>query len=312
MKKKISVVIPCYNEENSINTIYKEIDKVSKEMKDVNFEIIFVDDGSLDNSLKNIKKINKKDKRVRFISFSRNFGKEAGMYAGMNYSTGDYVIIMDCDLQDPPELIYDMYIALENSEYDAVVLYSSNHKDYGFIRKFLTKCWYKICGILISGNYMPGERDCRLMKRKMVNAVLNLHETNRYTKGIFSYVGFKIFWMKYDIPNRNNGTSKFSLFKLFKYAIDGIVAFSTTPLVISAFIGLLFCVISFIAILVIIFKTLILGDPTDGWPSLACIIIFVGGVQLFFLGIIGLYLSKMYSEIKKRPLYIINETEKDL
>lgn len=310
--KKISVIIPCYNEENNINKFYLELNKVSKEMASVTFEIIFIDDGSYDNSLKIIKKITKKDKRVRFISFSRNFGKEAGMYAGLKYSTGDYVIIMDCDLQDPPELIYDMYISLENSEYDAVALYSDNHKDYGFIRRFFTKCWYKLYEIIISTNYMPGERDCRLMKRRMVNAILELQETNRYTKGIFSYVGFNVYWMKYDKPNRNSGESRFSLFKLFRYAIDGIVAFSTTPLVISAFIGLLFCLLSFIAILVIIFKTLILGDPTSGWPSLACIIIFVGGVQLFFLGIIGLYLSKIYLEIKRRPMYIINETEKDL
>lgn len=310
--KKISIVIPCYNEENNINNIYLELDKVSKEMNKVTFEIIFVDDGSVDDSLKIIKKLAKKDKRVRYISFSRNFGKEAGMYAGLKYSTGDYVTIMDCDLQDPPELINDMYVSLENSSCDAVALYSDNHKDYGLIRSFFTKCFYKLYEAVTSSKYVPGERDCRLMKRRMVNAILELQETNRYTKGIFSYVGFNVYWMKYDIPNRNNGKSKFSLFKLFKYAINGIVAFSTTPLVVSAFIGLILCFISFIAILFIIFKTLILGDPTSGWPSLACIIIFMGGIQLFFLGIFGLYLSKMYSEIKKRPLYIINETEKDL
>lgn len=310
--KKISVVIPCYNEEKNINNIYLELDKVSKEMKKVTFEIIFVDDGSYDESKNIIKKIAKKDKRVRFISFSRNFGKEAAMYAGLNYSTGDYVTIMDCDLQDPPELINDMYISLENSDCDAVALYSPIHNDYGILRKFFTKIWYRLYEVVTSSKYIPGERDCRLMKRRMVNAILELQERNRFTKGIFSYVGFNVYWMKYDIPNRNEGSSKFSLFKLFKYAINGIVAFSTTPLVISTFIGLLFCFISFIAIIFIIFKTLILGDPTSGWPSLACIIIFMGGIQLFFLGIFGLYLSKMYSEIKKRPMYIINETEKDL
>ena len=310
--KKISVVIPCFNEEKNINNIYLELDRVSKEMNNVDFEIIFINDGSYDDTLKIIKKLSKKDKRVRFISFSRNFGKEAGMYAGLKFSTGDYVTIMDCDLQDPPELIYDMYISLENSDCDAVALYSPIHKDYGLLRIFFTKCFYKLYEIITYSKYIPGERDCRLMKRRMVNAILELQEYNRYTKGIFSYVGFNVYWMKYDIPNRNEGPSKFSLFKLFKYAINGIVAFSTTPLVISAFIGLILCFISFIAILFIIFKTLILGDPTSGWPSLACIIIFMGGIQLFFLGIFGLYLSKMYSEIKKRPMYIINETEKDL
>lgn len=310
--KKISIVIPCFNEEKNINKLYLELDKVSKELDEVNFEIIFVDDGSIDSTLKIIKNMAKKDKRVRFISFSRNFGKEAGMYAGLKYSTGDYVTIMDCDLQDPPELINDMYISLENSNCDAVALYSPNHKDYGILRSFFTKCFYKLYEYVTSSKYTPGERDCRLMKRRMVNAILGLQETNRYTKGIFSYVGFNVYWMKYDIPNRNSGNSKFSLFKLFKYAINGIVAFSTTPLVVSAFIGLLFCLIAFISIIIIIFKTLILGDPTSGWPSLACIIIFVGGIQLFFMGIFGLYLSKIYSEIKRRPMYIVNETEKDL
>ncbi len=308
--KKISVVIPCYNEEKNINTVYYELNKVSKEM-DADLEIIFIDDGSYDQSLNLIRNLSKKDKRVRYLSFSRNFGKEAAMYAGIKYSTGDYVTIMDCDLQDPPELLKDMFISLENSDYDCCALYSNNHKDYSFIRRFFTNCWYKLYGFITSSNYTPGERDCRLMNRKMVDAILKLEETNRYTKGIFSYVGFKVYWMKYDIPKRNQGVSKFSIIKLFKYALEAIVAFSTTPLVISAFVGLLFCLIAFVAIIFIICKTLIFGDPVSGWPSMACIVIFVGGLLLFFLGIFGLYLSKIYLEIKKRPMYIVTENEKE-
>ena len=310
--KKISVVIPCYNEGKNVINIYKELDKVSKMTKDFNLEIIYVNDGSRDNTIINLRNLAKKDRRVRYLSFSRNFGKEAAMAAGFKYSTGDYVTVMDCDLQDPPELLLEMFVILENTEYDCCALYCDSYKNYSFIRRICTKLFYKIYSFLSSYKSHPGERDCRLMTRNMVNSLLELCEYNRYVKGIYNYVGYSVCWIKYDKPDRAKGKSKFSLIKLFKYAIEGITSFSTKPLLISAFVGILFCLISFIAIIFIIIKTLLFGDPVSGWPSLACIVIFVSGVQLFFLGIIGLYLSKLYLEVKNRPLYIIKEKEKDL
>lgn len=312
VKEKISIVIPCYNEEETIPIFYKEINKVAKEMKNIEFELLFINDGSKDNTLNVLKNIVKKDNRVRFISFSRNFGKEAGMYAGLKNVTGDYAAIMDADMQDPPTMLKQMYNILKNEDYDCVALYTNDHNDYGFFRKVFTKCWYKLIDFISKTPQVPGARDFRLMKRKMIDAIIEVGEYNRYIKGIFSYIGFNTKWIEYKAPNRVAGKSKFNIIKLFKYAIEGILSFSTTPLVLSAIIGLIFCLISIIAIIVIIVKTLIFGDPVSGWPSLACLIIFMGGTQLFFLGIIGMYLSKTYLEVKKRPLYIIKETEKEL
>ncbi len=311
-KEKISIIVPCYNEEESLPIFYKEINKVSKEMKNIEFEFLFINDGSKDNTLNKLRELAKKDNRVRYISFSRNFGKEAGMYAGLSNATGDYVAIMDADMQDPPIMIKEMYKSIKEEGYDCVALYTSSHDDYTFLRKIFTKCWYKLIGAISSTPQVPGARDFRLMKRKMVDSIINMKEYNRYTKGIFSFVGFNTKWIDYKAPDRIAGKSKFNFIKLFKYALEGILAFSTMPLVISAFVGLIFCLISFIAIIVIIIKTLAFGDPVSGWPSLACLIIFMGGVQLFFLGIIGMYLSKTYLEVKKRPIYISKETEKDL
>ena len=311
VKEKISLVVPCYNEEESLPIFYKEVNKVSKEMKMVDFEFLFINDGSRDNTLGILRDLAKNDKRVRYISFSRNFGKEAGMYAGLSNAVGDYVAIMDADMQDPPMMIKDMYDSIKNEGYDCVALYTSSHDDYTLLRKFFTKCWYKLIGAISSTPQVPGARDFRLMKRKMVDAIVDMGEYNRYTKGIFSFVGFDTKWIDYKTPNRVAGKSKFNFIKLFKYALEGILAFSTMPLVLSAFLGVLFCLISFIAIVVIIIKTLAFGDPVSGWPSLACIVIFMGGIQLFFLGIIGMYLSKTYLEVKRRPIYITKETEKD-
>lgn len=311
-KEKISIVVPCYNEEESLPVFYKEICKVAKEMKIVDFEFLFINDGSKDKTLSILRDYAKKDKRVRYISFSRNFGKEAGMYAGLSNSTGDYVAIMDADMQDPPEMIKVMYQLIQDEGYDCVALYTSSHDDYGFVRKFLTSCWYKLIGAISDVKQVSGARDFRLMKRRMVDSIIDMGEYNRYTKGIFGFVGFDTKWIDYKAPDRVAGKSKYSLIKLFKYAFEGIVAFSTAPLVLAAFIGVLFCLISFIAIIFIIVKTCIYGDPVSGWPSLACLIIFMGGVQLFFFGIMGMYLSKIYLEVKKRPIYITKESEKDL
>lgn len=310
-KELITLIVPCYNEQESLPTFYEAADKLTNKLKEVDFEFLFVNDGSRDNTLKIIKDLAKKDKRVRYISFSRNFGKEGAMYAGLENAKGDYVAIMDADMQDPPEMVEKMYNMIQKDGYDCVALCTSSHKGYSFLRKLFTNWWYKIIGIISSTKQVPGARDFRLMKRRMVDSIINMQEYNRYSKGIFSFVGFETKWIDYEAPDRVAGESKFNFIKLFKYALEGILAFSTMPLVMSAFVGLFFCLIAFIAIVVIIVKTIAFGDPVGGWPSLACIIIFVSGVQLFFLGIIGMYLSKTYLEVKKRPIYITKETEED-
>ena len=307
--EKISIIVPCYNEEEALPIFYKEINRVSKEMKSVDFEFLFVNDGSRDKTLDILRDLSKKDKRVRFISFSRNFGKEAGMYAGLENATGDYVAIMDADMQDPPEMVKTMYDSIQNEGYDCVALCSPSHEGYSIMRKFFTNCWYKLIGMISSTPQVPGARDFRLMKRKMVDAIISMGEYNRYSKGIFSFVGFNTKWIDYKAPDRVAGETKWNFWKLFKYALEGILAFSTTPLIMAALVGLIFCLIAFLVIVFIIVKTLMYGDPVSGWPSLACIVIFVGGLQLFFFGIMGMYMSKLYLEVKKRPIYIISETE---
>ena len=309
MKKKslISIIVPCLNEEEAIPVFHKEVDKVSKEMSEADFEILFVDDGSTDKSLKVMKDLVKKDNRVKYISFSRNFGKEAAMLAGLEKVTGDYITFMDVDLQDPPKMLIEMYDILNKEDYDCVALYTNSHEGYSFIRKGFTNIWYKLVAKMAKSKQKPGARDFRLMTRQMVDSILSMREYNRYMKGMFDYVGYKTKWIAYEAPIRAVGTSKFNIRKLVKYAVEGIISTSTVPLTTSVFVGLLFCLISFIAILVIIIKTLIFGDPVQGWPSLACIVLFVSGVQLFFLGVIGTYMSKIFLEVKNRPVYIIKE-----
>ena len=311
--EKISVVVPCYNEEKSIPLFFEEFNKSTKELsKKVDFEIIFVNDGSKDNTLQIIKELNSKDERVKYISFSRNFGKESAIYAGLENASGDYVTLMDADLQDPPSLLPEMYKAVTEEDYDAVGTRRKNRKGEPIIRSFFSKLFYKIIDKLTDFKMVDGARDYVFMKRPVVDAIISLKEYNRYSKGLFSFVGFNTFWIEFETGDRVAGTSKYSFWKLFKYAMEGIVSFSTTPLVLSALIGLLFCLVAFILLIVIIVKTLVWGDPVSGWPSLACIVVFFSGIQLFFLGVIGMYLSKTYLEVKKRPIYIVKETEKDL
>ena len=307
--KKISIVVPCYNEEEMIPLFYEELSKTTKKLKKVEFEVIYINDGSTDNSLKEMKNLSKEANNVKYISFSRNFGKEAAMMAGLDYATGDFVAIMDVDLQDPPKMLEEMYnIIKSDDDLDCVGLKTNSHDDYGFIRKFFTNLFYKIISKMSKTAMVPGARDFRLMTRQMVDAIKSLREYNRYSKGLFSFVGFNTKWLTYKIPERKAGKTTWSFFKLFAYAIDGILAFTTTPLTIAAFVGIIFCLISVIAIIIIIIKTLIFGDPVDGWPSLVCIMFFLSGIQLFCTGISGAYLSKTYTEVKKRPIYIIKET----
>ncbi len=308
MKKILSIIVPCYNEEQALPFFYQEIDKVSKELKELNFELIFVNDGSKDKTLEVLKEYHQKDKRVKYISFSRNFGKEAAMYAGLEHAKGDYVTIMDADLQDPPSLLKEMYQLTEKEGYDCVGTRRVTRKGEPPIRSFCARMFYKLINRLSKVEMVDGARDYRFMNRKMVNAILELKEYNRYSKGLFSFVGFKTKWLEYENINRVAGETKWSFWKLFIYALDGITAFSTVPLVLSAILGLVFCLISFIMIIAIIIKTLVYGDPVSGWPSLVCIIFLCSGVQLFCMGIIGQYLSKTYLETKKRPIYIIGES----
>ena len=307
--KKLSVIVPCFNEEESIPYFYEEIKKVTNSMN-VKLELIFVDDGSRDKTLEVVKKLTE-DKVVKYISFSRNFGKEAAMYAGLNMCTGDYVTIMDADLQHPPELLPEMFRIIEEENYDCVATKSINKKGYSFFRKIFTRCFYKIIEKMSNTKMVPGANDYRLMTRQMVNSIISVKEYNRYSKGIFSFVGYKTKWIEFEVQERKAGTTKWNFWKLFSYALDGIVGFSTAPLTLSAIIGLFFCIVSFIMIIVIIIKTLIFGDPTSGWPSLVCIIFFVSGVQLLCIGVIGEYLAKIYLEVKGRPIYIVKESNVD-
>ncbi len=311
--EKISVIVSCYNEEQALPLFYEEMERVRKQDFDgvADFEYIFVNDGSKDNTLKEIKELREKDSKVRYISFSRNFGKEAAMLAGLESAEGDYVTLMDADLQDPPSLLRQMYDTIKNEGYDCVGTRRVTRKGEPPIRSFFARMFYKIINKMSSIEMVDGARDYRLMKRKVVDAIISLKEYNRYSKGLFSFVGFDTKWIEYENVERVAGETKWSFWKLFKYAIEGITAFSTTPLILSSLIGILFCLLSFVAIIFIIVRTLVNGDPTAGWPSLVCIIVFVSGVQLFSIGIIGQYLSKTYLEVKNRPIYIIKETEKD-
>lgn len=305
---KISVIIPCYNEEKSVPIFYEAIQKVVKEI-DAEFEYIFVDDGSKDNTLKIIKSLKAQDNKVRYISFSRNFGKEAAMLAGLESADGNYVAIMDVDLQDPPELLKEMYSSIKTEDYDCIATRRVTRKGEPFIRSLFSRAFYKIINKMTDFEMVDGARDYRLMTAQVKDAIISLKEYNRYSKGLFPFVGFKTKWIEYENVKRAAGETKWSFWKLVKYALEGITAFTTAPLAIASIIGFLFCIISGIFIMIIIIKTLAFGDPTSGWPSLACIVMFMGGVQLLSLGIIGQYLSKTYLEVKNRPIYIVREKQ---
>lgn len=304
----ISVIVPSYNEEKTVKLFYDEMKRIMKKMNEIDFEIIFVDDGSKDNTLSIIKELSRLDARVKFISFSRNFGKEAAIFAGIEHAQGDYVALMDADLQDPPSLLPEMYSVIKEDGVDSVATRRVSRKGEPPIRSFFARKFYKIMNKISSTDIVDGARDYRLMNRKFVDSLLKLKEYNRFSKGLFGWVGYKTKWMEYENINRVAGETKWSFWKLFLYSIEGIVAFSTVPLLISAVTGVILCLFALLFIVFIIVRTLVFGDPVSGWPSLVCIILLLGGIQLFSIGILGEYLSKVYLEIKKRPIYLIKET----
>ena len=309
--KKITVIVPCLNEEEALLIYYKEMCKIRKQMKDVEIELLFVDDGSTDRTLSVMKDLSELDERCRYLSFSRNFGKEAAIYAGLQNAVGDYVAIMDVDLQDPPALLPNMYRILEEEGYDSVATKRSTRTGEPKIRSFLSKSFYKVINRISKTEIVNGARDYRLMKRKMVDAVLSMSEYNRFSKGIFEWVGFRTKWLEFENHERSAGDTKWSMKKLFCYSLEGITGFSVAPLSFASVMGVAFCILSFLMIGAIILRTLIWGDPVSGWPSLACIIFFVGGIQLLCTGIVGQYLSKTYLETKHRPIYIIKDSSEE-
>lgn len=307
---KISLIIPCYNEEDSLPYLYEELKTVSEVMSMQSFEFIFVNDGSKDKTLQILRELRAKDERVCFLSFSRNFGKEAAIYAGLKKASGDYIALMDADLQDPPSLLEEMYSTLKNEDYDCVATRRMNRKGEPPIRSFFAKKFYQLVNKISNTEIVDGARDFRLMTRQMVQAILDVGEYNRFSKGIFGWVGFNTKWISYENVERVAGKTKWSFWGLFLYSLEGIIAFSTRPLHMASLFGILFCFVAFVMICFIIFKTIVFGEDVQGYASTICVIFFIGGIQLFCIGILGQYLSKTYLETKQRPLYIIKEESK--
>lgn len=306
----LSLVVPCFNEEATIQTFYDEVMKYEDRI-DAELEFCFIDDGSTDRTIEILRDLHKKDSRVHYVSFSRNFGKEAGLYAGLSMAKGDYVATMDVDLQDPPALLPDMWRLLHDpiEDYDCVATKRTTRKGEPAIRSFFARQFYKIINKLSKTQIVDGARDFRMMSRQMVNAIVADGEYNRFSKGIFSWVGFKTKWLSYENIERSAGQSKWSFWKLFQYSIEGILAYTTIPLYLSSILGIAMCGVSFLALILIFLRALIAGDPVAGWPSLVCIITLLGGLVLMSLGVIGLYIAKIYLETKKRQLYIVREEE---
>jgi len=306
----ISIIVPCYNEESALPYFYEETTRVLTEMGE-DYELILVNDGSKDNTLGVMKELAEKDEHIFYLSFSRNFGKESAMYAGFCNVHGNYVAVMDADLQDPPTLLPQMLALLESGEYDSVATRRVSRAGEPKIRSWFARMFYKLINKISDADIVDGARDFRLMKRQMADTIVEMGEYNRFSKGIFGWVGFRTKWLDYENVERVAGETKWSFWKLFKYSLQGIMAFSTAPLSIASFFGIIMCFVAILMVVFIICKTLIFGDPVSGWPSLACIIIFIGGLQLFCIGILGQYLAKTYMEVKDRPLYIVAETNED-
>lgn len=308
----LSVVVPCYNEEKALPFFYDRIVEVASQLlqkHNIQVELWFIDDGSKDGTLAFIKQLHENDDRVHYVSFSRNFGKEAGIYAGLEAARGDYVVLMDADLQDPPELLSDMLDAVKDGPYDGAATRRVDRKGEPPIRSFFARCFYRLINRISQTEIADGARDFRLMTRQVVDAILAMTEVNRFSKGIFGWVGFKIKWIEFQNVERVAGETKWSFWKLFLYSIEGIVAFSTVPLAVASVAGLIFCGIAFLALVFIFLRALIWGDPVAGWPSMLCTVLLMGGIQLFSVGVLGQYLSKTYLETKRRPIYIAKEKE---
>ncbi len=310
MKEKLSLIIPCFNEQSVLPLLYHELCSVSDKMADSDFEFLFVDDGSTDKTLETIKILAREDERIRYISFSRNFGKEAAMYAGFCEAEGDYIAVMDADLQDPPSLLPEMLRIIKEEGYDSVATRRISREGEPKIRSLFAKAFYKIINLISDADIVDGARDFRLMKREMVDAIVKMCEYNRFSKGIFGWIGFKTYWLPFQNVARAAGETKWSFWKLFKYSIEGIINFSKVPLSIASWIGLFFTVMSFIGVAVVFIRRFFFDDPVQGWASIVCFICFIGGIQLFCMGIMGQYLAKTYMETKSRPIYIIRETNK--
>ncbi|WP_270330565.1 glycosyltransferase family 2 protein [Lapidilactobacillus dextrinicus] len=308
MSELLSVVVPCFNEQESIPLFYAAMEQVRNKLP-LDFEYVFVDDGSRDQTLVELRKLAHDQSNVHYLSFSRNFGKEAALYAGLSHTHGDYITMMDVDLQDPPELLIEMYAKIQDPQIDCVGTRRVTRTGEPKIRSFFAKMFYRIINRIGQTEMVDGARDFRLMTRPMLDAILELKEVNRFSKGLFTWVGFNTVYLAYENRERVAGTTSWNFWKLFSYSIDGIVNFSDAPLNIASFVGALSCVGSAIAMLVIIFRTIAYGDPTSGWPSLVCIFLFIGGIQLLCLGIIGKYIGKIFTETKKRPIYIVRETD---
>ena len=304
---KISIVIPCFNEEEALPVYYREMRRVMEEMSEEEFELLFVDDGSSDRTLPILKEMNETDARCRYLSFSRNFGKEAAIYAGLKNAEGDYVATMDVDMQDPPGLLPEMYRILKDEDYDSVATRRVSREGEPVIRSFFARKFYWMINRISDSDIVDGARDFRLMKKDMADAVVQIGEYNRFSKGIFGWVGFNTKWIDFENIERSTGETKWSFWKLFIYSIEGIVAFSTVPLAVVSVLGIIICILSFIGMIFIFVRAAIWGDPVNGWPSMICIITMLGGIQLLCLGIIGYYLSKTYLETKQRPIYIEKE-----
>ena len=304
----ISIVVPCYNEEESIPFFYNEFINLTALMPEQSFEVIFVDDGSKDKTLEIFEKISLNDERVKYISLSRNFGKEAAIYAGLESSIGNYVVLMDADLQDPPYLLPEMYKAVVNDGYDSVATRRVNRKGEPIIRSFFARLFYKLMNKISQTELVDGARDYRLMNRKFVDSILNMKEYNRFSKGLFGWVGFKTKWIEFENVERIAGETKWSFWKLLIYAIEGVVAFSTMPLIISTIVGIVCFIVALLGIAFVIIRKIYFGDPIQGWASTVCILMFIGGVQLMCTGILGQYLAKTYMESKKRPIYIVDKS----
>lgn len=308
MSKTLSIIVPCYCEEESIPLFYEAVEKVAPKLKDIDLEYWFIDDGSKDNTLKELRALQAKDPdHVHYASFSRNFGKEAGLYCGLQQATGDYVAVMDVDLQDPPELLPKMLSYIESGDYDCVGTRRVNRKGEPPIRSFFAHMFYKLINKISDTEIVDGARDYRLMTRQMVDAILSMSEYNRFSKGIFSWVGFRTKYLEYTNQERVAGKTSWNFWSLLKYSIDGIVSFSQTPLDIASYVGLFSSICSVFGIIFVIIRKLLYGGSAFGWASLVCIFLFIGGIQLLCLGIVGKYIGKIFMEVKKRPVYILKE-----